>query len=109
MGDAIRGVSSREQVVWELFRDFARGDFKHDFGERVAARDLFTANDGNRFFEIAKNVSNKGKVFLSQKFINEAVGKTVYELLGGTFDAIIPFFKVQRTINNLSLRMSFSS
>lgn len=93
MGDAIRGVSSREQVVWELFRDFARGDFKHDFGERVAARDLFTANDGNRFFEIAKNVSNKGKVFLSQKFINEAVGKTVYELLGGTFDAIIPFFQ----------------
>ena len=93
VGDAIRGVSSREQVVWELFRDFARGDFKHDFGEKVPARDLFTLNDGNRFFEIAKNVSNKGKVFLSQKFINEAVGKTVYELLGSNFDAIIPFFQ----------------
>ena len=92
INDAIRGVSSREQIVWQLFRHLARGDFKHDFGERVPARDLFTANDVNRFFEIAKNVSTKGKVFLSQNFINKAVDNTIYQLLGGTFDAIIPDF-----------------
>ena len=92
INDAIRGVSSREEIVWQLFRHLARGDFKHDFGERVAGRDLFTANDANRFFEIAKNVSTKGKVFLSQNFINKAVGNTIYELLGDTFDAIIPNF-----------------
>ena len=92
INDAIRGVSSREEIVWQLFRHLARGDFKHDFGEGVSTRDLFTLNDANRFFEIAKNVSTKGKVFLSQNFINKAVGKTIYELLGGTFDMIIPNF-----------------
>jgi hypothetical protein len=90
MGDAIRGISSREYIVWLMFRDLARGDFKHDFGERVPARDLFTAADVNRFFEIAKNVSKKGKVFLTQKFLNDAVDKTVFQLLGGTFDRFIP-------------------
>jgi hypothetical protein len=87
--DTVRGISSRDQIIWDLYRSLARGDFHHDFGERTATRDLITAGDENRFFELAKNVSTKGAVFLRTEFKNKYVGKTLYELLASTFDRML--------------------
>lgn len=89
MGDEIRGITRRDELVWALFRDLARGDFRHDFNERVATRDLITASDGQRFTEIAKRVSTKGNVWLQKKF-KEYVGQTIFTVLSPSFDAVLP-------------------
>lgn len=87
--DTVRGISSRDQFIWSLYRALARGDFHHDFGERTATRDLITPGDENRFFELAKNVSTKGAVFLRTEFKNKYVGRTLFELLAATFDRML--------------------
>lgn len=88
--EKIRGVTSRNVELWTLFRDLARGDFRHDFNERVATRDLITKDDENRFMEIAKNVSKKGNVWLRSKF-GDYTGKTIFTILNASFDqALIP-------------------
>jgi hypothetical protein len=88
-GDLIRGMTSREFITWLLFRALARGDFHHDFGERIAARDLIVAGDENRFFEIAKLVSKKGSVWLRTQF-KQNVTKTLYDIIGDRIDTILP-------------------
>ena len=88
--EKIRGVTTRNVELWTLFRDLARGDFRHDFNERVATRDLITKDDENRFMEIAKNVSKKGNVWLRAKF-GDNIGKTIFTILKDSFDqALIP-------------------
>lgn len=88
--EKIRGVTSRSVELWALFRDLARGDFRHDFNERVATRDLITGSDENRFMEIAKQVSKRGTVWLRTKF-KESVGDTIFNILNSTFDkALVP-------------------
>lgn len=87
--DLVRGVTRRDKLSWELFRALARGDFHHDFGERVDTRDLIVAGDENRFFEIAKLVSKKGAVWLRTNF-REKVGKTLFEIIGDGIDKILP-------------------
>jgi len=93
--DPVRGVTLRDAVIWMLYRRLARGDFHHDFGERTATRDLMVAGDENRFFEIAKNISTKGSVWLRTQFKDRFVGKTLFELLGNYFDQVLlpPLFK----------------
>lgn len=88
--DAIRGVTARTDPAWSLFRTLARGDFKHDFGERSAGRDLFVGADTARFFEIAKQVTAKGKVWIQTQFVNNYQGKTMFELVGNGIDTILP-------------------
>lgn len=87
--DPVRGVTLRDSVIWLLYRRLARGDFHHDFGERTKTRDLITKEDENRFIEIAKNVSTKGLVALRAAFTNNLIGKTLYELLGDSFDRMV--------------------
>lgn len=89
MGDEIRGITRRDERVWALFRDLARGDFRHDFDERVAARDLITSADEQRFFDIAKRVSTKGSVWLRTNF-KSYVNKTIFDVLSPSIDAILP-------------------
>jgi hypothetical protein len=88
--DAIRGITARTPDIWSLFRDFARGDFKHDFGEREPTRDLVMDADVNRFLEIAKQFSKKGKVALSADFQNTYVGTTLYQIIDQRIDEILP-------------------
>jgi hypothetical protein len=88
--DDIRGVTDRSTDAWALFRDLARGDFRHDFGEREKTRDLIVKADENRFFDIAKQVSKKGSVWLRTQFNNKYVGGTLFALFGNNIDTILP-------------------
>jgi hypothetical protein len=88
MGDEVRGVSRRGDIVWQLFRHLARGDFRHDFNERVNTRDLITAGDENRFFEIAKRFSRKGDVWLRANF-KKYIDQTIFTILQGSFDRVL--------------------
>ena len=89
MGDEVRGITRRDVITWNLFRNLARGDFRHDFNERVNTRDLIMKGDENRFFEIAKRFSKKGDVWLRTNF-NKYVNKTIFDILSNSFDAILP-------------------
>ena len=88
VGDEIRGITKRDIFVWQLFRDLARGDFRHDFNERVNSRDLITAGDENRFFEIAKRFSRKGDVWLRTNF-KKYLDQTIFTILKGSFDTVL--------------------
>ena len=83
--DLVRGNTDRGFLTWLVYRSLARGDFQHDFGERTASRDLIMADDAARFFEIAKLVSTKGKVWLLTQFARYT-GQTLYSLVGQHFD-----------------------
>jgi len=83
--DSIRGLTDRSFLTWLVYRTLARGDFHHDFGERTESRDLIMPNDAERFFEIAKLVSAKGKVWLLSQF-QKYHKQTLYSLLGPQFD-----------------------
>lgn len=87
--DIVRGITLRDGVMWLLYRSLARGDFHHDFGERTKTRDLIVKEDEKRFIDIAKNVSTKGVVALRAAFTNGLIGKTLYELLSGSFDTMV--------------------
>jgi hypothetical protein len=87
--DAIRGITVRDYLMWMLYRNLARGDFHHDFGERTKTRDLIVKEDEKRFLEFAKNLTTKGNVWLSAQFANKLKDKTLYELLGGSFDSMV--------------------
>jgi len=87
-GDEIRGITKRDILVWQLFRHLARGDFRHDFNEGIETRDLITAGDENRFFEITKRFSRKGDVWLRTNF-KKYVGQTIFTILQGSFDRIL--------------------
>lgn len=87
--DTVRGITKRDEITWRLFRDFARGDFRHDFNEKVNTRDLITPGDENRFFDIAKRISKKGDVWLRTNF-RKYVNKTIFDILSKSFDAILP-------------------
>lgn len=89
MGDEVRGITSRDGVVWALFRALARGDFQHDFNERVDTRDLIVAKDEERFFEIAKRVSTKGSVWLRTTF-KKYINQTIFNVLSSKIDTILP-------------------
>lgn len=86
--DTVRGITKRDTLVWTLFRHLARGDFRHDFNERVNTRDLITAGDENRFFDIAKRISKKGDVWLRTNF-KKYVDKTIFTILQGSFDNVL--------------------
>ena len=88
MGDEIRGITRRDVLAWTLFRHLARGDFRHDFNERVNTRDLITAGDENRFFDIAKRISKKGDVWLRTNF-KKYINETIFDILSSSFDAIL--------------------
>ena len=88
--DAIRGITMRDYLIWILYRSLARGDFHHDFGERTKTRDLIVKEDEKRFLEFAKNLTTKGNVWLSAQFANKLKDKTLYSLLGGSFDILVP-------------------
>jgi len=88
VGDEIRGITKRNILVWQLFRHLARGDFRHDFNERVNSRDLITAGDENRFFDIAKRISKKGDVWLRTNF-KKYINETIFTILQGSFDRIL--------------------
>ena len=88
VGDEIRGITKRNILVWQLFRHLARGDFRHDFNERVNTRDLITAGDENRFFDIAKRISKKGDVWLRTNF-KKYINETIFTILQGSFDRIL--------------------
>jgi hypothetical protein len=88
--DAIRGITARDVAIWTLYRSLARGDFHHDFGERTESRDLIVEGDRERFLNFAKNLTTKGMVWLEAQFTNKLKGKTLYELLGGSFDILVP-------------------
>ena len=88
--DAVRGITARDVAIWMLYRSLARGDFHHDFGERTESRDLIVEGDRERFLEFAKNLTTKGMVWLEAQFTNKLKGKTLYELLGGSFDILVP-------------------
>ena len=88
MGDEIRGITRRDVLAWTLFRHLARGDFRHDFNERVNTRDLITAGDENRFFDIAKRISKKGDVWLRTNF-KKYIDRTIFDILSSSFDAIL--------------------
>jgi hypothetical protein len=89
MGDEVRGITGRDVIVWNLFRNLARGDFRHDFNERVNTRDLIMQSDENRFFEIAKRFSKKGDVLLRTNF-RKYVNQTIFDILSNSFDSILP-------------------
>ena len=89
MGDEVRGITRRDVITWNLFRNLARGDFRHDFNERVNTRDLIMEGDENRFFEIAKRFSKKGDVWLRTNF-KKYVKQTIFDILSNSFDAILP-------------------
>ena len=89
MGDEVRGITRRDVIVWNLFRNLARGDFRHDFNERVNTRDLIMQGDENRFFEIAKRFSKKGDVWLRTNF-RKYVNQTIFDILSNSFDNILP-------------------
>lgn len=88
--DTVRGVTNRSKEAWALFRDLARGDFKHDFGEREKTRDLIVGSDESRFFDIAKQVSKKGSVWLRTQFRNYYIDQTLFALFGNNIDNILP-------------------
>ena len=88
MGDEIRGITRRDVLAWTLFRHLARGDFRHDFNERVNTRDLITAGDENRFFDIAKRISKKGDVWLRTNF-KKYINETIFTILQRSFDSIL--------------------
>ena len=96
--DTVRGITKRDEVAWQLFRHLARGDFRHDFGERVNTRDLIMEGDENRFFEIAKRFSKKGDVWLRTNF-RKYVNKTIFDILSKSFDAILPPYPTTQTPN----------
>lgn len=89
MGDEIRGITRRDGLIWALFRDLARGDFRHDFNEGVPARDLITDADEQRFFDIAKRVSTKGSVWLRTNF-KLYTKSTIFKVLSPSIDSIFP-------------------
>lgn len=97
--DTVRGITKRDEITWQLFRHLARGDFRHDFNERVNTRDLITPGDENRFFEIAKRISKKGDVWLRTNF-RKYVNKTIFDILSKSFDAILPPPPRTQTPNN---------
>jgi hypothetical protein len=85
----IRGIVKRDSPAWNLFRNLARGDFQHDFGENEPGRDKFVPSDASRFFEIAKNVSSKGKVKLLadfNKIANNSAQNNLFKILKSKFD-----------------------
>jgi hypothetical protein len=86
--DTVRGVTRRNALIWEIFRKLARGDFRHDFDEGVDTRDKIIARDAERFFEIAKNISQKGRVWLLTQF-QRFVGTTIFPLLSPGIDRIL--------------------
>ena len=88
--DIVRGITSRDEVMWGLFRDLARADFRHDFGENVPTRDKFMESDFGRFLEIAKNIAtSKGRVGLEKEFKNEYAGKNIFTVLLKSFDKLL--------------------
>jgi hypothetical protein len=97
--DTVRGITKRDEITWQLFRHLARGDFRHDFNERVNTRDLIMEGDENRFFEIAKRFSKKGDVWLRTNF-RKYVNKTIFDILSKSFDAILPPYPTTKTPNN---------
>lgn len=100
MGDEVRGITRRDVITWNLFRNLARGDFRHDFNERVNTRDLIMEGDENRFFEIAKRFSKKGDVWLRTNF-KKYVKQTIFDILSNSFDIILPPPPItQNPVNN---------
>jgi len=99
MGDEVRGITRRDVIVWNLFRNLARGDFRHDFNERVNTRDLIMQGDENRFFEIAKRFSKKGDVWLRTNF-RKYVNQTIFDILSNSFDNILPLPPITQTPTN---------
>jgi hypothetical protein len=80
-----RGIRSREADAIQKLLTTAQSDFRHDFGEKVAARDLFTADDTVRFTEIARGYGI-GKVKALVTGFNSVIGSTPYTLVS---DAIL--------------------
>ena len=81
--DFVRGNTDRGFLTWLVYVALARGDFHHDFGEGTKTRDLIVPDDGERFYEIAKLVSTKGKVWLMTQFYNyiKHGNNTLYKIL----------------------------
>jgi hypothetical protein len=51
---------------------------------------LIVEGDKERFLEFAKNLTTKGTVWLEAQFTNKLKGKTLFELLGRSFDILVP-------------------
>lgn len=77
------GIPYREDKIHLLLRSFAKSDFKHDFGEKVPARDLITYADRGRFAEMVQKFAVKERVTMLNKFdgMFKGVGKSA-NLLG---------------------------
>ena len=75
------GNSSRDAAIIILLRKFGFADFRHDFNEKTATRDLITDADLKRFMEILQRYSVDSRVKATATFKNMYKGKTLYDLL----------------------------
>jgi len=75
------GNSSRDAAIIVLLRKFGFADFRHDFNEKTATRDLITPADLKRFMEILQRYSVDSRVKATATFKNIYQGKTLYDLL----------------------------
>ena len=79
--DPAYGNSSRDAAIIILLRKFGFADFRHDFNEKTATRDLITDADLKRFMEILQRYSVDSRVKATATFKNMYKGKTLYDLL----------------------------
>jgi len=86
------GIASREEAIKTLLRFFAKSDFRHDFGEKVPARDWITWGDLTRFTEMVQRFPVKQRTTMINMFTKmfpepakkeEAVGNNLLNLLQG--------------------------
>jgi hypothetical protein len=62
------GLSVRGETIKTLLRFFAKSDFKHDFGEKVPARDWITWEDIKRFTEMVQKLPVSQRTQMINKF-----------------------------------------
>ena len=83
------GNSDRTPVIGELLRKFGFADFRHDFDEKTATRDLIMASDMKRFMEILQRYSVDSRVNAKITFMNKYVNNTLYGLLREQFGKVL--------------------
>lgn len=87
--DVFGNMDRKTLAIIALLRKFGFGDFRHDFNEQTATRDLIMADDLKRFMEILQRYSVDSRVNAKATFLNNYKGKTLYGLLRGQIGAVL--------------------